>query len=285
MHAAVCSNRYDEHMSILLPVLALLAAQGATGSDSPIVVTGRPNVSPVEAQQFVAQVTDTTQGNVARFQKPVCPMVIGLAEGAAETVATRLRETARGIGAQVAPPPCEGNLIVILTDNGTEFLADSRRKQPNWFHGLSAKDVRRLIETQSAARAWSIVSSRNEDGLLAGSNDPNEPRSSRAMSASILRGSMRLDIELAFVVIERSAVGDKTLAQIADYAAMRGLVRTHPGAGGSVETILDLFEGNRPRTAQELTRADILYLQSVYRLAGTEGIAEARSRLSRDVTR
>lgn len=275
-------------MSFLLPVFALLVAHSAIGPESPIVVTARPNVSTVEAQQFVAQVTDTTQGNVARFQKPVCPMVMGLSEGAAETVVQRLRETVRGVGARLAPPPCEANLIIILTDNGAEFLADARRKQPNWFEGLSAKDVRGLVDSRSTVRAWAVVSSRNEDGLLAANNDPNDPngpRSSRAMSASILRGSMRLDLELAFVVIDRSAVGDKTLAQIADYAAMRGLVRTHPAGGGSVETILDLFEGNRPTTVRELTRTDILYLQSIYRLTGTEGAIEARSRLSRDLTR
>jgi hypothetical protein len=57
-------------------------------------------------------------------------------------------------------------------------------------------------------------------------------------------------INSAWVVLETEATLGKSLRQIADYAAMRGLAMVRPGMlDGSADRILDLFEPWRARFA------------------------------------
>jgi hypothetical protein len=104
----------------------------------------------------------------------------------------------------------------------------------------------------------------------------------RVRSESLFKRPTRADIEGSFIVIDRSAAVGTTLAQLADYAAMRGLARTTAPKGSAVRTILNLFETGAPREP-ELTRSDILYLQALYRTPGTENLTQARGRLTRAV--
>ena len=107
----------------------------------------------------------------------------------------------------------------------------------------------------------------------------------RVKSASALRRVTRLDIEGSVIIIDRSAANGKTIAQLADYAAMRGLARTLPPDDGSPPTILNLFETSGASPVRALTASDLGYLQSLYRLSGMESLNTARSRLSRDIAR
>jgi hypothetical protein len=55
-----------------------------------------------------------------------------------------------------------------------------------------------------------------------------------------------------------------TLAQLADYATMRGLSHTHPPSGEQpMATILSLFDGDGGSPG-ELTDFDVGYLRSLY---------------------
>lgn len=275
-------------LPLLIAALALTpsaVSAGAAPGNPDVIVTGRVNASPAQAQHFVAKATIAGQGQLARFHTPVCPVVLGVSAEAARAIASRLRETARGIGAEVASAPCQANLTIVVSDDGGALLSDIRRTSPGWVEGLRRAEIRDLIDDRAPVRAWAVVSERNADGVLVSTSHTDAPRSSRAMSASILRQSTRLDIDAAFVVIDRSVIAGKTTAQIADYAAMRGLARTRPVEGTSIGTILTLFGFAPDKAMPELTRADILYLQSLYRFGGTETLIEARARLARDILR
>jgi hypothetical protein len=90
--------------------------------------------------------------------------------------------------------------------------------------------------------------------------------------------AVRQDIIGAVIVIDVAAVDGMTIAQVADYAAMRGLARTHPpGRPGTVGTILNLFDPAAVAPL-EMTVFDLAYLRALYgsvaNLAGVAKVAQ-----------
>lgn len=278
---------YADIMKRILALLALIGAPVTAHQSNPdVVVEGSNSVSPAEARQYVAQITDTSQGQVARFQTPVCPVVVGLPDETNRKIAARIRDTARSLGAHLAPEQCNANLVVLVTDDASQSLAELRRTWNNSFDGLTPSEVDALSAETSPVRNWSVVSLRNEDGEpVYREDDRHQPRSVRVKSASILGSATRLDIDGSFILIERSAVGGKTVAQIADYSAMRGLARLRLPKTDSPASILTLFDQAKINPPSGLTWSDRAYLQALYRFSGRESVGEARSRLSRGLTR
>jgi len=274
---------YADFMIRMFALLALIGAPVTAQPNNPdIVVEG---VSPADARQYVSQITDTSQGQVARFQAPVCPVVVGLSDETNRKISARIRDTARSLGASVAPERCDANLVVLVTDDASRSLAELRRAKNDSFDGLSSSEIDALTAETSPVRSWAVASLRNEDGeRIYQQDDRNQPRSMRVKSASIFRRATRLDIDGSFIMIERPAVAGKTVAQIADYAAMRGLARTRVPKASSPASILTLFDGAPTRQAPGLTWSDRAYLQALYRFSGRESVSEARSRLARGLT-
>lgn len=278
---------YEQVMKRIFALLALIGAPATAQQSNPeIIVEGPAKVSLSDARQYVTQVTDTRQGQVARFHRPVCPVVVGLPDDANRKISARIRNTARSVGAEVAPEQCETNFVVMVTDDSSASFAELRRTRDSWFEDMPPAEIDALAAEKGPVRSWAVISLRNEDGERL--EDPKqriEPRSMRVKSASALRRVTRLDIEGSVVLIDSSAANGKSIAQLADYAAMRGLARTrHPG-NSSLPTILTLFEETGGGLAPALTLPDKNYLQRLYRLSGTESLSTARSRLSQSLVR
>ena len=104
----------------------------------------------------------------------------------------------------------------------------------------------------------------------------------RVRTASIINQPTRADIDGSVIVIDRSAALGITLAQLADYTAMRGLARTAAPKDSGVRSILSLFDRGATRQP-ELTRSDIIYLQALYRSGGRADVVKERGRLARAV--
>ena len=264
--------------------LFLLAAAALQPADSKppaeIVVTGPQRPARKDAQDFVRDVTQRTSYQVPRYHDPVCPAIVGLEADAARVVRERILETAKGVGAEVDPNPrCAANLVLVVDESGRDFVKMLQHKRPDWLEGLGRVDVGNIINEPSPARAWSVTSIRNEDGLYPVTPDYGDTYTIGTKTASILKMPTRAQIEGSVIVIDRSAALGITLAQLADYAAMRGLARTIPPKNKGVRSILNLFEPGSSRET-ELTRSDIIYLQTLYKSKGTEDVIQQRGRLS-----
>ena len=262
-------------------------------SNDEITVIGRKAVEAATIQKFVDSISVPTGPQIARFHIAVCPVALGLPDEAAHVIEERIRETARGVGAQVARKrPCEANLLFIAVEDGSAFLMELRRARRDWLDGVSDFEIRAMIASPRPVRAWAITSLRNEDGLREGTSAASasgshfqSQRTLRVMSASILKLPTRVDVEGAIVLIDRSALTGLSLAQVADYVAMRGLARTREPSSDQVDSILALFSpGDGPRP-QALSGADIVYLQSLYRSGGTASAAVEKGRMARDIKR
>lgn len=266
-------------------------AQTAPRQDD-IVIRDRREADRKAVETYVANISVRSDGQLARFHQPVCPLLIGLPRPYSTMIEQRIVADAVAAGAPVAKKArCAPNLIVVIAGSGSDLVKDIRINRPGWVDGLSPADLDALV-VPGPARAWSVTSLRNEDGeglrtpsTTAGSAPLEGKPVLRVMSASILKQPTRQDVEAAFVVIDKAPTFGLTLRQIADYAAMRALAHTRPPApGGSIDTILSLLDG-APTPPRELTATDAAYLRALYAADGRDAAVIERDRITRRIAK
>ncbi|HEX8412536.1 MAG TPA: hypothetical protein VF637_01435, partial [Sphingomicrobium sp.] len=137
----------------------------------------------------------------------------------------------------------------MMASDNREAFAEMKAKNPDWVDGLSTSAISRLQHDKTPVLAWSATTVRNEDGVAMSNIDKVNPQSLRVQSASIMRPTTSRHIDGSVVIIDREAAVGKTLGQLANYAAMRGLAQTRVPSDISVNSILNLFTASNPPTA------------------------------------
>ena len=275
-------------VSAATAALALASVQPAP-DDDPIIVEGQRRPTHKEALRTVTDITMIVESQIARRHLPVCPLVLGLNREAAATIENRIRKTAAQVGALVAKPKCESDLIVFVSGNGAKLVQDLRKKRPKWFLNVSPTDIDEAVGN-GPVRSWGAVSLRNERGQTI--HDPTsqsspDPPWIRVFNASIIQSQTHYNIDGSAVVIDANAVEGLSLGQIADYAAMRGLARIRvPGNAGQLDSILSIFDRPKGTGPRELTAFDRRYLRQLYEHLGKKGYEKSnveRQRLAKAI--
>ncbi|MDG2534708.1 hypothetical protein P6144_13685 [Sphingomonas sp. HITSZ_GF] len=288
--------------------MALLMASPAIAQDhadpdpqSTIVVRGKTLSPREQARKLVGRMSAPVQGQLARFGDEVCPYVVGFTEAYAAKVDARIRKIAAEAGAEPGGSDCRPNLVVVVVDNGRDFTRELYRLYPGQFFGMEPSDRKRLLDSQATARSWTVTGIHNEDGRAVGSSASRESETSMNQSrisigngtpvlvipqASIINPSTQQQIELAYVVIETRATLGKRLMQVADYAAMRGMMRTRPEKlAADDDTILRLFEPGATDGPATLTPSDRAYLSGLYYGRGNRSAASQMGQITKTVAK
>lgn len=271
----------------LLAATATLAALSipnlALAQDNTIIVDGA-RVETADIRQTARDITEgvmATQEPLARYQRPICPGVWGLSAENAQPLVDRIIENARNAGVDVNEEPgCGANMWVIVTDDVGATFERLHEADSFMTRHLTRFQRRKVRDQEGNARAWNVISDRNENGERVASGfeytagyaasqaqGVPDPPANEISGASRLETGIRKDIELSVVLVERSAIANLDAYAIADYATMRLLAfTTPPKEEGEVGTVLTLFNPGASELApQRLTVFDQAYLQALYR--------------------
>jgi hypothetical protein len=203
---------------------------------------------------------------LARFQDPLCPGIAGVAQAQAEGMVGLIRQNAAELGLRLADPQtCEANLLVAVMDDPSAYLDDLRKRKAWLFDWLDKDEREALFDTPGPAHTWTRIFTRSRDGqpVYPTHSLTDLPFTRMEAAHSLIYVPVRRDIISAMVLIDKKAVQGLSVAQLADYATMRGLSGDQaerleaPG-----ESILGLF-GDGPRAAG-LTRSDRIFLRTLY---------------------
>ena len=274
---------------------ALTAAQPATGvaaepgDQSPIVVTGEKKRARETVREFVRDLTPVQYNRqLSRFEQPVCPATRGLPPAQAERVTQRIRRVAKAVDIQVGGNRCAPNLVVIVTSDKKALLEQLRRDRPEYFGVLSAREIRNLLRDPGPAAAWHLagppVSARGSEVQVDPATGWYTNRTTEAVSR--IHSAVRPSFDGAVVVVQRSALAGLTVAQLADYAALRALTGADPArlARSSVPSILRVLEAPMGSAVPvTMTRWDFGFLRGFYSSPRNLSTAAQRSEIANDV--
>ena len=265
------------------------AAPAENEPSSPIIVE-RVRDREQEVRRFVHALTPAkVRGQLARFEGEVCPAAVGLSPRQNGLVADRIRQVAAGANVAVGKPTCDANVIVIVTKDKAAFLKRLRNVRPDYFPAdWSFIKHGRLIKDPSPVAAWHIEGRRRADGREVPRDFGDFLVNTNAGASSRISPPVRPDFLAAIVVVDLDALEGLTPVQLADYAAMRTLVRTEPGrlGGLATDTILRVIDAPMGTPVPlTMTDWDLRFLTAYYASGKNNYATGQRSDIARLMNR
>ena len=133
-------------------ILLLLAATGARAAEPPpepaITVTGTLTAETLRdrAATFVKRtLPPPVDGQYARWNVPVCPKVIGIAETYQHGVIDHMLRVIRDSGAAAGKPGCKPNVVVTFSADAAALVRSVTARQPHALDESPAADRTALL--------------------------------------------------------------------------------------------------------------------------------------------
>jgi len=265
---------------------APLSAQDEGGDPKQIIVTGE--ALPDEAvYEFIRDIgEETSEGQLARWEGPICPYVTGLRDGHNRYVADTISAVAVAVGVQPADDECAVNLVVIVNSELNRLIEELRSEQPLLFEALNPAQRSRLAEGSAPVRVWSVLDMRGSDGRRMTATDAGPPfyRSvailSGVLPSRILR-STRVDLATTFVLLDAARLEGLNLQQISGFVSMLALAQLDTREPVEPDrSILNLFH-NAEAPPDDLTAWDIAYLRALYASDNRRSASAQRGQMAR----
>ena len=244
-----------------------------------------------EVHTFVAAVVTppSPHESLLRWNKPICPLVVGLPRNWGELILARISQAARDAHAPLAGTHCQPNLFVVVSAQPDQVLKQWMARNPkvDTRHGLAP--LKRFLDSTLPIRMWynsepSCAGGVSEPASAAAASSIGLPYGSMSKSVGagnpsgamgptycdnsidthLMYGDVR-SISYAIVVADTNQLTREhvKLGQLAAYVSLVGLVDIQAGAdGGGAPTILRLFHD--PNAPEGLTPWDRALLYSLY---------------------
>jgi hypothetical protein len=284
---------------VLATLCALAAARADTaenvdeGQLNSITVQGQTDREAVkrQASAFVSAVAvQPWEQSLARWSRPICPLVAGLTRDQGEFILARLSQIVASAGAPLAAENCQPNFYVVATKDPDALLSAWRRRDKGLFGGEPGPKIRRFLSTPAPVRVWYNADLDSVDGVpltgggLAlyaggpsgtGTGFNGLPTNLHAKLSHLQWDELRSLASVIVIVDMRRAIG-VNFGQLADYIALAGLTEVRLGAdvGGAV-SILNLFRGPVAAAPPALSPWDQAFLAALYHTDQSDKLQES----------
>jgi hypothetical protein len=281
-------TRFLEFAMLALFAAAAIASTQpqAPSTADPIVVEGRTFKE--TATDYLDKLIPANIGlQLGRFDQPICPKVMGLAEPYNTQVVDRVREVAKATSIGAAGPGCTPNLVIISAADKKAMIAALQRTRPGYVASVGNDELRRIANSHRPFAAWQVTDEVAADGMPIGSsgnfaapgngasdkNDKNGnyvggdyARLKTTVSPSRLRDTVKLRVLTSVVIVETGALSNVTTRQLADFALVKAMTPTEEREREApASSILSLFDASvTPEGApQSVTWWDFAFLKSL----------------------
>jgi hypothetical protein len=236
---------------------------------------------------FVFGIAGIEKGErLARWQRPVCPLVAGLSQPEGEFILARVSEIAHAAGVSLAAENCRPNLYVLVTSQPKELLQRMQKRNRIFTFGVESYPavIDEFINTPRPVRVWYNTYTEDAWGLRPSAANPEAVESDSAIweaDSSRLLSNVVYKFSRIFVVVDLTRMHGVSLGQLADYVGIVGLAEIKPTAHlGDAQTILQLFSGAPEAAAPTgMSDWDQAFLKTLY---GTpRPLAQERSFIAR----
>lgn len=252
--------------SAALAALAPATAQARSAADTQAIVV--EGTSPKRrANNYLDNVLPPIfEGQIGRFEDPLCPATVGLPDNLRDEVLKRLTLVAAVARIPVDTGKCRANLVVIVVDDKKALIEGMRKKKEPYLYGIGSERVHELANSLLPVAAWQITDVIGADGMPLRADGDGFPRLFTTVPPSRVVQTTRKRIIGGVVVIEQRGLVNVTTRQLADYALVRLLAPMEPRERTPPDSsVLSLFnQGVRPEDApQSLTWWDLAFLKAL----------------------
>lgn len=260
-------------------VTAQARAQGTTGGDDIVVTAPRLNEM---IRAFVGEVTveQQAEGQIARWDRRICPQIAGLHQRQAQFVVDRLSQRAHQIGLQPGDPNCQPNILIFVTPDANRFAAALTAQFPIVFspdvpnmHQPSDEALARFVDSEAPVRWWHVSQTRSMEGQIVRNSDTRPDRANGLRGVSVVRTGIasrvqrptHQDFNRVIVIVNAERAAGYSFNALADYVAMVTLAQINPDADVSdADSILNLFFLREDERPAAMTTWDVAYLTGLY---------------------
>lgn len=244
------------------------AAQDEPTEVSEVTVTAAPVD---QISDFVGDISaPTLNGKLPRWDRKICPGVLGLKAKHAQFLLDRMAAIAFAVGLDVGDPGCRPNIMIFVTNDSQGFAADAVKRYPNVFGKYNMEDhvytrgkkaLAEFVATPRPVRWWHVSRLVSADGT------PIQGQNLRVRDASRIRSNVRTDFDKLIVIVDAKMAGGVSFQSLSDYIAMISLAQINPDYDVSAApSILNLFvDRDAKRTPESgVTNWDLAYLKGLY---------------------
>jgi hypothetical protein len=244
-----------------------------------------------QVHHFVAAVVapPLPHQSLLRWNKPICPLVVGLPRNWGEFILARISQAARDAHAPLAGGHCQPNLFVVVSAQPDQVLKQWMARDPKVDTRNGLAPLKHFLDSRQPIRTWynpepSCAGGVSRPGSAAAASSIGLPYPSlgstvaagnpsggmgptycdNGIDTHLTYGDVR-SISYAIVVADTNQLTQKhvKLGQLADYVSLVGLVDIRSDTDGAgAPTILRLFHD--PQPPQGLTPWDRALLYSLY---------------------
>jgi hypothetical protein len=232
-----------------------------------------------QAHSFVYNITDRVNDldSLARWDRPICPLVAGITVEQGEAVLTRLSQIAIAAKAPLAPQHCKPNFEVVVTSDPEGLLKSWRHHDRFMFGRLpppnGEQPIQQFMHSTHPIRVWynadltgNAGETPSDDVYALGRDFEGAPAVSVTNNPRMSQSAL-LKLISVIVVVDGTRVKGYTVGQLADYIGMIGMAQVNPNFDPSTApSILRLFAtsssaGDRPDGLSSWDRA---FLKGLY---------------------
>lgn len=262
-----------------LSAAAPALAQTNQSNDDIVVTASRLNEM---IREFVGEVTveQQAEGQIARWDRRVCPQIAGLRQRQAQFVADRLSQRAHQIGLRPGDAECRPNVLIFVTPEADRFTRELTAQFPTVFnpavpnmHQQSNENLTRFVSSDAPVRWWHVSQTVSMEGQIVRNTDPRMDRSGGLRGLSIVRTGITSRIQRpthqefnrVVIVVDATAASGYRFDALADYISMVTLAQINPDADtAEADTILNLFKHAQGDRTETITTWDVAYLEGLY---------------------
>ncbi|WP_300973337.1 hypothetical protein [Sphingomonas sp. LHG3406-1] len=257
--------------------------------DVTITVTGRRDVAKTISEFVGALTRQPFAQQLAKFEQPICPHVVGLPAAQAAMMVARMRKVAAAITREKVTAKCDPNVLLVVTPDKPTFMREIARRKGELFSNLSGGQVRKLVRDPSPVSAWQV---RGADLNARGQEIRPEtaggvPINRTTDPATRLTAAARPQFEFAVVVVDSGQLDGLSTTQLADYGLMRALAaidtsKLSPDAPSILRIIGAPADAEVPLS---LTAWDFGFLRGLYGAPDNAYVGSQRRAIAREMER
>jgi hypothetical protein len=229
-------------------------------------------------------------GKIARWQRPICPVVVGQASNFTRFIAQHVKYVALAAGARVnTEASCKPNIEIVFTTTPQTLLDSVHKKEPVYLgYAETNAQLERLATVTRPVQAWYTTETEDWNGRrqvdsvlwLMPDRDPMFDVPNFASSGSRINEGGRSGFNHILIVIDSTKLAGQRIVPLADYVSMLALTQFNSlDACQELPSIVSMLAVRCEHAPDGLTKYDLAYLQGLYHMTTGRNMVAQRGEI------